>query len=40
MTDEGKIKCNHCNYKGHKLLLQIHLLMEHGVEFEDEKSNT
>jgi len=33
MTDEGMIKCKHCNYKGHLPLLTKHLFMAHNIVY-------
>ena len=35
MTDEGKIKCKLCNYKGHKPMMRKHLYMAHDITIED-----
>jgi hypothetical protein len=40
MTDEGKLKCQFCNYMGHKPMLRLHLYMQHGIDLEDEQQKS
>ncbi len=37
VTDEGMLKCKHCNYKGHLPLLRIHLYLQHGLDYKEDE---
>jgi len=40
MTDEGKIKCKLCYYKGRKNLMRKHLYMAHGITIDNNETKS